>query len=86
MVLKPPSSHRKEVAQHEIANAERKVMDWQKHIIRGVQQAKARENVLQFHDLISVLWIRDFAQKFLPTKVTLSCFCYFSLRFKAFIH
>lgn len=38
--------------------------------MRGVQQAKTRANVLKNLDAITALWIRDFAQKYLPTKVT----------------
>lgn len=69
-VIQLPSSHRREVALYEIDNAQKKIINWQKHIMRGVQQAKARVNVLQNLDAITALWIRDFAQKYLPTKVT----------------
>lgn len=64
-----PLSHEREVAEWEIANSERKIMDWQKHIMRGVQQSKARSKAFQTLGLTLALWLRDYAQKFLPTKV-----------------
>lgn len=64
-----PRSHQKDVACYEVKNAEQKFFDWQRHIMRGVQQGKARLNVMKNLDSTTTLWIRDFAQKYLPTKV-----------------
>lgn len=74
-----PFSHRKEIAQYEISTAGKMIMDWQKHIMRGVQQSKARSNVMQHLDLKTTLWIRDFAQKYLPTKV----YCFLAFNFNS---
>lgn len=76
-ISKLPESHPKEFASYQIANARTKIMDWQKHIMRGVQQSKARSDALSNLDSTTALWIRDFAQKYLPTKVKLVR--YFSL-------
>lgn len=42
-----PKSHEKSVADWEVSNAEVKIIEWQKHILRGVQQSKARENAFK---------------------------------------
>lgn len=64
-----PSSHEREVAEWEVANAEQKIMQWQKHILRGVQQSKARAKSFKELGPTHALWVRDYAQKVLPTKV-----------------
>lgn len=64
-----PAGHEKEVVEYDIYNAENVIMDWQKHIVRGVQQTKARTDAFANLDQTSAIWIRDYAQKFLPTKV-----------------
>lgn len=70
----------REVTTYEIGNAEQKIMDWQKHVIRGVQQAKARANALNNLQQSNGLWIRDFAQKYNPNKVRI----FYFLRFHVF--
>lgn len=72
-IVNLPTRRETEVMTHEIANAEIKISDWQKHIIRGVQQSKARSEA--FKNLCSTwaIWIRDFAQKYLPSKVKCVC-------------
>jgi hypothetical protein len=59
----------KELAVYEVVNAEMKIMNWMKHIIRGVQQSKAREDSFTSLQSTTAIWIRDFAQKYNPTKV-----------------
>lgn len=71
-------SHEKDVANWEVSNAELKIMEWQKHILRGVQQTTARENAFKELGLTIALWIRDYAHKYVPTKVLLQkSFCLF---------
>lgn len=64
-----PPSHEKEVAEWEVVNATFKIMEWQKHILRGVQQSKARATAFSELDESKALWLRDYAQKVIPTKV-----------------
>lgn len=70
-VSKLPASHQKDIELYNIANARTKIMDWQKHIMRGVQQSKARSDAFNGLDAATAFWIRDFAKKYLPTKVTI---------------
>lgn len=42
------------------------IKEWQQHIIRGVQQTKAKTEALQNMTATEALWIRDWAQKVLP--------------------
>jgi hypothetical protein len=66
--------HEKEVAQFEVSNAEAKILEWQRHIVRGVQQSKSRSNAFSSIGPTNALWIRDFAQKYNPNKVnTIIC-------------
>lgn len=62
-------SHVKNVTLHEIGLAETKIYEWQRHVMRGVQQSKARCAALDELENSDALWIRDFAQKYNPTKV-----------------
>lgn len=62
-------SHAKDVAEYDVRNAESKIMEWQRHLLRGVQQSKARTNAFQELGTTKALWMRDFAQKYNPTKV-----------------
>lgn len=64
-----PKSHANEVSQWEINNASTKVTEWQKHVLRGVQQSKARSSAFSLLGPTTALWIRDYAQKVLPSKV-----------------
>lgn len=64
-----PLSHEREVAEFKVANSEMKVIEWQRHIMRGLQQSKARSNAFTNLGPTDSLWIRDFAQKYNPTKV-----------------
>lgn len=72
MIKKLPQSREKEVATWEINDAEVKIFEWQKHIMRSVQQSKARTDAFQELEATSAVWIRDYAQKFNPTKVILT--------------
>lgn len=47
MIEKLPQSHKKDVAVWEINDAKGKIMEWQNHIMRGVQQSKARTDVFK---------------------------------------
>lgn len=69
LLTKLPSSHRREIALWEVRNTKEKIFECKKHILRGVQQSKAR--VESFRELLpsTALWIRDFAQKVNPSKV-----------------
>lgn len=69
-----PQSHEREVAMWEADNAEQKIMEWQRHILRGVQQSKARSKAFSEMAPTTALLIRDYAQKVLPSKV---CFFFF---------
>lgn len=69
MINTLPQSHEKDVALWEIKNAEVKIMDWQKHILRGVQQSKARVDAFKLLGPTNAIWIRDYAQKINPSKV-----------------
>lgn len=64
-----PSSHEREVAEWEVSSADQKIMQWQKHILRGVQQSKARSKSMKELGPTNAFWIRDYAQKVLPAKV-----------------
>lgn len=74
MLTQMPPSHGQEVAQWEVENAEQKIMEWQRHILRGVQQSKARSKSFMELGPSSALWIRDFAQKVNPSKVRIIFF------------
>lgn len=76
--------HEREVSEYEICNAEMKIMDLQKHIIRGVQQSKARSDALANLDQTSALWLRDYAQKVNPCKVKHFFLILFLLRVNEF--
>lgn len=68
-IVKLPDSREKELAMHDIQIAEAKITEWKRHIVRGVQQSKAR--ACAFSDIRpdEAVWIRDFAQKVNPSKV-----------------
>lgn len=70
-----PPSHQKEVAEWEVSNASFKIMAWQKHILRGVQQSKARSHALNELGPATALWLRDYSQKFNPSKVKTVLHC-----------
>lgn len=72
MISQLPAGHEKEVAEYDIINSESVIMDWQKHIMRGVQQSKARSDAFSNLDQTSAIWLRDYAQKVLPSKVASS--------------
>lgn len=64
-----PISHEKEVAEWEVENATFKIFAWQKHILRGAQQSKARSTAFTELGPTKAIWIRDYAEKVIPTKV-----------------
>lgn len=64
-----PDSRNKVLALHDIHTAETKIMDWKRHIIRGMQQGKARDAGLKNLKENEAMWIRDYAQKVNPSKV-----------------
>lgn len=70
-VEKLPACHEKQVALHEIELAAKKIGEWQHHIIRGKQQGKARDDAFESVDDKCCIWIRDFAQKYNPTRVSI---------------
>lgn len=53
---------------HRVQEAEIKVKDWQKHLLRANQQGKAKSDVMEIikNNPDSALLVRDFAQKILP--------------------
>lgn len=53
----------------EVQNAKQKIFEWKKHIMRGVQQSKARAELFRESGPSTALWIRDFAPKVNPSKV-----------------
>lgn len=69
MLSNLPQSHQKDVANWEIAKSDEKIMEWQRHILRGVQQSKARSEAFKDLGPTNALWMRDYAQKVLPSKV-----------------
>lgn len=64
-------SHEKSVQLFDLQNAVNKITDWQKHVLRGTQQEKARSFAMNSLSYKRCLWIRDWGQKILPTKVTI---------------
>ncbi len=70
MLAKLSSSHERDVAFWDVANCKQKIFEWKKHILRGVQQSKARSEKFRELEPSSALWIRDYAQKVNPSKVS----------------
>lgn len=64
-----PVSHEKDVAVCEVEGAKERIKEWQKHILRGVQQTKARTKAFEELGPTNALWIPGYAQKFNPSKV-----------------
>lgn len=69
MINRLPQSHEKDVAVWEVRDAEVKIIEWQKHIMRGVHQSKARAEAFKELGPTNAVWIRDYAEKVLPAKV-----------------
>jgi hypothetical protein len=44
------------------------IVDWIRHIVRGVQQAKAKSFAMNQLSTTCGVWLRDWAQKVLPMK------------------
>lgn len=65
-----PDNPKNQVIQWEVENSSLKILEWQKHIMRGEQQSKARSSAFKELSSTQALWVRDFAQKVLPSKVT----------------
>lgn len=63
----------KELALHDVNIAKSKIQEWKQHIVRGVQQGKARTSALSNLKSDETVWIRDFAQKVNPSKVFHIC-------------
>lgn len=51
---------------YEIENCFSDILSWEQHIIRGVQQDKAKTDALKHIENCQAVWIRDWAQKILP--------------------
>ena len=51
---------------YDIGIAKENILKWQQHIIRHVQQNKAKVDVLDLVNERTFLWIRDYCQKVLP--------------------
>lgn len=56
-------NRQKEVAEVNILDAESRIMDWQRHIMRGVQQSKARADAFSNLNEISGIWTRPTPMK-----------------------
>ena len=61
-----PQSEKKEDILYDIMQATQYILRWTKHIIRGVQQEKAKMFAMENIDMNTGLWISDWAQKILP--------------------
>ena len=61
-----PQSEKKEDILYDIMQATQYILTWMKHIIRGVQQEKAKTFAMEDIDMNTGLWISDWAQKNLP--------------------
>lgn len=68
-IILMPDTHAKSVLMLDTKDAKAKIMEWQKHIIRGVKQDQARDAAFSNLGATEALWIRDFAQKINPSKV-----------------
>jgi hypothetical protein len=64
-----PKCRERDIAEYAVSNAESKILEWQRHIVRGTQQSKARSDAIVDLKPTKALWIRDFAQKYNPSKV-----------------
>lgn len=63
-------SHEKKVQLYDYDFGIEKIKEWQRHIVRGVQQDKARAFVMNNLSSKDCMWIRDWAQKILPIRVS----------------
>ena len=68
LVTNEPESNRKDEIMYDVALATEYILEWFRHIIRGVQQEKAKTDVLPTLDDTSALWLKDWAQKVLPLR------------------
>lgn len=62
---------------YDVGIAKENILKWQHHIIRHVQQNKAKVNVLDLINEGTCLWIRDYCQKVLPMQFHESQCSYF---------
>ena len=58
----------KEQWAYDVSTAEQAILAWKAHLVRGVNQDKARIEVIDDLDSSSVLLVQDWAMKFLPRK------------------
>ena len=63
---------------YDIGIAKENILKWQQHIIRHVQQNKAKVDVLDLVNERTCLWTRDYCQKVLPMQFCESQCSYFS--------
>ncbi|CAH0546967.1 unnamed protein product [Brassicogethes aeneus] len=73
-------SHEKDTTMFKFLHAKQKIFDWQNHIIRAAQQGKARTTVMDILESRQALWIRDWAEKILPSRNLESMTEYFGKR------
>ena len=61
-----PNSEEKDELLYDVNSSIESIYTWIKHILRSVQQNKAREHAMNNLDLETGLWLSDWAQKILP--------------------